>query len=197
MGNFLNQLPAIFGVIVGSLGTLLVTSFTERARWSRDQAVRWDARRLDAYVTYAATVKEIHSIALRIAAPYRPHSQAWPIDRGQGLELLAEANAQRTKAWEALLLLGDEDTVTAARAWQDAVWVEQRLCSSNSIDVMKWQSAVEAVDQARDRFYLVARKNLSVYSGSVTQSPFIRARTQPVLSGFGDSMESSDDLSGN
>jgi hypothetical protein len=147
-------------------------------------------KRLDAYVTYAAAVKEIHSIALRIAAPYRPHSQAWPIERGQGLELLAEANAQRTKAWEALLLLGDENTVASARAWQDAVWVEQRLCSGNSTDVMEWQSAVEAADKARDRFYLAARDSLAVHSGFVTQSPFIRARTPPVLSAFGDSADS-------
>lgn len=176
---------------------MLVTSFTDKARWSRDQVVRWDTRRLDAYVAYAATVKEIHAIALRIAAPYRPHSQAWPLDRAQGLDLLAEANAQRTKAWEAMLLLGGEDTVATARAWQEAVWVEQRLCRGNSIDVLEWQSAVEAVDQARDLFHLAARKDLSVLNGSVTQSPFIRARTPRGLSDFGDFMESSDGLNSN
>ena len=129
MGNFLNQLPAILGVIVGALGTLLVTSLTDRARWGRDQAVRWDTRRLDAYVAYAATVKEIHTLALRVSAPYRRYSMSRPIDREQGLELLAEASVRRTKAWEAMLLLGDEITVTAARAWQDAVGAEEHLCS--------------------------------------------------------------------
>jgi hypothetical protein len=195
MGNFLNQLPAIIGVIVGSLGTLLVTSSTGKARWRRDQAVRWDTRRLDAYVTYAATVKEIHALALRISAPYRRYSKSRPIDREQGLELLDEANARRTKAWEAILLLGDEITVTAARAWQDAVGAEEYLGSGDSIDEMEWQSAVEAVDQARDHFYLAARENLGVHGGSVAQFPFLRARERPAPSGFGDSTESSDRLS--
>jgi hypothetical protein len=118
-----------------------------------------------------------------------------PIDREQGLELLAEASVQRTKAWEAMLLLGDEITVTAARAWQDAVGAEEHLCSGEPIDEMEWQSAVEAVDQARDRFYLAARESLGVHGGSVAQSPFLRARARPVPSGFGDSEESPDRLS--
>jgi len=196
MGDFLNQLPAILGVIVGALGTLLVTSFTDRARWRRDQAVRWDTRRLDAYVAYAATVKEIHALALRISAPHRRYSKSRPIDPEQGIELLDEANVRRTQAWEAMLLLGDETTVTAARSWQNAVFAEQDLCSGDSIDELEWQSAVEAVDQARDRFYLAARENLGVHAGSVEQSPFLRAREQAVPSEFGESTGSSDQLSG-
>lgn len=195
MGNFLNQLPAILGVIVGVLGTLLVTSWTDKARWRRDQAVRWDKRRLDAYVTFAATVKEIHALALRISAPYRRHSKSWPLAREQGLELMAEANARREQAWEAMLLLGDEITVTAARVWQDAVAVEQYLCGGDSIDEVKWQSAVEAVDHARDHFYLAARESLGVHGGSVAQSSFLRDRDAAPF-GFGDSAESSDQLNG-
>lgn len=193
MENFLNQLPAILGVTVGALGTLLVTSLTDRARWRRDHAVRWDTRRLDAYVAYATLIKEIHAVALRVSAPYRGYSKSPPIDRAQGLELFAEANARRTKAWEGMLLLGDEKTVGAARSWQDAVAAEEQLCSSNSVDEMEWQSAVEVVDQARDRFYLAARENLGVNGGSVAQSPFLRARPRPVPSGFDRPAESSTD----
>ena len=54
---------------------------------------------------------------------------------------------------------------------------------------------VEAVDQARDHFYLAARENLGVHGGSVAQFPFLRARERPAPSGFGDSTESSDRLS--
>src|SRR5690348_3525183 len=86
-------------------------------------------------------------LALRISAPYRRYSKSHPIDREQELVLLAEANVRRTKAWEAVLLLGDEATVTAARAWKDAVDAEERLCGDEFIDEMEWQSAVEAVDQ--------------------------------------------------
>jgi hypothetical protein len=137
MENFLNQLPAILGVLVGALGTLLVTSLTDKARWRRDQAVRWDTRRLDAYVAYAAAVKESHTLALRISAPYRCYSKSHAIDPEQGLVLLAEANVTRTKAWEAVLLLGNEATVTAARVWKDAVDAEERLCGDES-PAMRW-----------------------------------------------------------
>jgi hypothetical protein len=191
--NFLNQLPAIIGVIVGALGTLLVTSWIDKARWKRDQAVRWDMRRLDAYVAYAATVKEIHALALRISAANRRYSRSWLIAREQGMELLTEANDRRTQAWEAMLLLGDAVTVTAARAWQDAVNVEQRLCGGSPIDEAEWQSTVEAVDRSRDLFYLAARESLGVLGGSVAQSSFLRARDgEAVPSEFGDSAESSD-----
>src|SRR5690242_12940490 len=180
MGDFLNQLPAILGVMIGALGTLLVTSLTDRARWKRDQAIRWDTRRLDAYVTYAASVKEIHALALRVSAPHRLHSKSRPLAREQGLEMFAEANARRTKAGEAMLLLGDEETVKAARAWQDAVGAEEHLSTDDSIDERGWRSAVEAVDQARDRFYVAARENLGVHGGSVAQSSFLRARARPI-----------------
>jgi hypothetical protein len=44
-----------------------------------------------------------------------------PIDRVTGLEMLAQADADRTKLWEAVLLLGDAATVAAAREWKMAV----------------------------------------------------------------------------
>lgn len=192
MTNFLNQLPAILGVMVGALGTLLVTALTDRARWRRDQAVRWDTRQLDAYVAHAATVKEIHTLALRVSAPYRYNSKSPPIDREQALELFAEANARRTKAWEAVLLLGDEAAVAAARTWQDAVASEEYLCIDASIDEMKWRSAIETVDWARDQFYSSARESLGVHGGSVAQLPFLISRKRPVASEFGGSPESPD-----
>lgn len=195
MENFLNQLPAILGVIVGVLGTLLATNLTDKARWRRDREVRWDVRRLDAYVALAATVKEVHALALRISAPQRPHSRSWPIAREQGLGLLVEANARRTQAWEAVLLLGDESTVIAARVWQDAVAFEQHLCGGDSIDAAKWQSAVEAVDRARDHFYSAARESIGVNGGSVAQSPFLHPQGALIF-GFGDAAESSDQLNG-
>jgi hypothetical protein len=182
----LNQLLAIFGVVVGALGTLLVTSFTDRARWQRDQSTRWDSRRLDAYIAYAAVVKEYHALALRLSASARRLTKSPPIDREQGLELLTEADARRTKAWEAMLLLGDESTVVAARAWHSAVHAEADLCIIESIDEMAWKSAIETVDQARDSFYVAARESLGVHGGSVAQSLFLRSRAQAVPSRFDD-----------
>jgi hypothetical protein len=76
--------------------------------------------------------------------------------------------------------------------WQNAVHAEVDLSSDDSIDELQWQSAVEVVDQARDRFYLAARENLGVHSGSVAQSSFLRARARAALFGADDPMKSSD-----
>jgi hypothetical protein len=126
-------------------------------------------------MAYAAAIKEIHTLTFRVSAPRR-RSEWQPIDHEEGLKLIAEANARRTKAWEAVLLLGDEGTVTAARAWRDAVHAEELLCSNDAIDETEWKLAVNTVDEARDRFYVAARESLGVRGGSVAQSSFLQAR---------------------
>ncbi|MBQ1034805.1 hypothetical protein [Micromonospora sp. C81] len=127
MSTLLTQLPALLGVLVGTLGTILATSLADRARWRRSQSVRWDERRLDAYVDYAHALKESHAVALRMTADLRPGSHSHPIDREDGLARLATSDARRTIVWENLLLLGDEPTVVAAAVWRDAVWQVERL----------------------------------------------------------------------
>src|SRR6267154_150727 len=67
MATILNQLPALVGVALGILGTLLVTSVSDRARWKRDQSVRWDQRRLEAYTEYARAIKEMYTTALHMS----------------------------------------------------------------------------------------------------------------------------------
>jgi xanthine/uracil permease len=42
MASVVQQLPVLIGVAVGALASYLVTSATERARWQRQQATRWD-----------------------------------------------------------------------------------------------------------------------------------------------------------
>lgn len=68
MRLFLLQLPAVVGVLLGILVTHMMTTFQERSRWRRQQAVRWDERRIAAYTDYAHAVKRVISIAVRLAA---------------------------------------------------------------------------------------------------------------------------------
>ncbi|WP_433457637.1 hypothetical protein [Micromonospora sp. CA-248212] len=90
----MTQLPALLGVLVGTLGTILATTLTDRARWRRSQSTRWDERRLDAYVDYAHALKESYAVALRMTADLRPESHSHPIDREGGLARLAESDAK-------------------------------------------------------------------------------------------------------
>lgn len=173
MGTLLAQLPALLGVLVGTLGTILATSLADRARWRRNQSIRWDERRLDAYVEYAHAVKESHAVALRMTADQRPESRSHPIDRESGLARLAETDARRSIAWENMLLLGDEATVAAARVWRDAVWQTERLARGIADPEPDLTVALARVNEARDGFYRAARRSLAVQGGSVAQSALL------------------------
>jgi hypothetical protein len=142
---------------------------TDRFRWRREQAVRWDQRRFDAYTTFAATLKDITTVGFRLTAELRPASHSIPIDRTLGLQELAAANARKTKDWEALLLLADEPCVTAARNWRDAVRAFERLSRQGTTDETTWQEHVDRMNAARDSFYVAARRSLGVRGGSVEQ----------------------------
>ncbi|WCN78925.1 hypothetical protein [Micromonospora sp. LH3U1] len=174
MSTFLTQLPALLGVLVGTLGTILATSLADRARWRRSQNVRWDERRLDAYVEYAHAIKESHAVALRMTADHRPGSHSHPIDRDDGLARLAEADARRTIVWENLLLLGDEPTVVAAAGWRDAVWQVERLARGIVESPPDISEMLTRVNEARDGYYRAARRSLGVRGGSVEQSAALR-----------------------
>lgn len=174
VGTLLTQLPALLGVLVGTLGTILATSLADRARWRRSQSVRWDERRLDAYVDYAHAIKESHAIALRMTADHRPGSHSHPIDREDGLARLAEADARRTIVWENLLLLGDEPAVVAAAGWRDAVWQVERLARGIVDAPQDISELLTRVNEARDGYYRAARQSLGVRGGSVEQSAALR-----------------------
>ncbi|MFF0314261.1 hypothetical protein ACFYPH_06375 [Micromonospora sp. NPDC005252] len=168
------QLPALVGVLVGTLGTILATTLADRARWKRSQDVRWDERRLEAYVEYARAIKEIHAIALRMTAADRPASRSHRIDREAGIAMLAEADVRRTLVWESMLLLGDERTVAAARTWRDAVWQVEHRARGFADQPGDVASLLNRADEARDGFYRAARSSLGVRGGSVAQSAMLK-----------------------
>ena len=89
MANFFQQVPTLVGVIFGALATILATTYAERSQWKRNQAVRWDAKRLEAYAQYAETIRNLHLIATRMSAPMRPGSRSQPLDPAVGEELIS------------------------------------------------------------------------------------------------------------
>ncbi|MFI9525976.1 hypothetical protein [Micromonospora rosaria] len=176
MSVLLAQLPALIGVLVGTLGTILATSLADRSRWRRSQRVRWDERRLEVCVEFSRVVKEIHAVSLRMIAAERPASRGHRIDREEGLTRLADADVRHTLAWESLLLLGDAATVSAARTWRDAVWEIERVARGLPGPPVVVADLVRRADQGRDDFYRAARGDLGVRGGSVTQSDWLADR---------------------
>jgi len=110
MSNLLGAIPALIGVVVG----VAATGWADRVRWKRGQAVRWDERRVDVYAEYARAIKRIHMTALRMVSPHMADDRARRINHEDGLAMLAQADAHRTEAWEAVLLLADQETTHAA-----------------------------------------------------------------------------------
>lgn len=165
---FLNQLPALLGVIVGAAASYLTASRIERSRWRREMTTRWDERRLAAYADYMNAVKEIQRLASRVAAARRLDDQAEALDPGEGLPLLAEADAARATAYETLVLLGNAETIAKAQvlhrqAWRLEWYARGRLQGDPAV----WEQAFADYKDARADFYRAARRSLEVAGGPV------------------------------
>ncbi|MDG4800450.1 hypothetical protein [Micromonospora sp. WMMD980] len=169
LGNLATQLPALLGVLVGTAGTMLATGLNERTRWRRSQTVRWDERRLDAYVELTKAVKEIHAVATQMLSEHRPGARRPAFDHDEGVARLAEADVRHTLAWEAVLLLGDEATVGAAAEWRHAVRDLESAARALPHPPTDVSGMIQRADVGRDRFYRAARESLGVRGGSVEQ----------------------------
>ncbi|HEV2778724.1 MAG TPA: hypothetical protein VGX25_04920 [Actinophytocola sp.] len=169
MQSFLQQLPALVGVLVGALATFAVTSAAERARWRRAQAVRWDDRRLSAYAEYAHAVKKVISLCVRIAAHRGVHPYNDRLSPEEGMPALVAAEEERTMKWEAVLLLGTDRTVVAARAWHNSVFRLQRVAEGEPIEGT-WADALDAVSRTRREFYEVAKQDIGIAVGDAPES---------------------------
>ena len=115
--------------------------------------------------------------ALRIVRPEMAHNLTKPIDREAAVEMLTQAEAQRTEAWELMLLLSDQATAHAALQWRNAVRREAEFARSRPDDAESSNriALVRSVDQARDLFYEAARSSVNVGGGSVAVAELIRA----------------------
>ncbi|WP_433124277.1 hypothetical protein ACQPWW_18780 [Micromonospora sp. CA-240977] len=169
MESVLTQLPALLGVLLGTIGTMVATTVAERGRWRRGQTVRWDERRLDAYADFTRAVKEIHLLSLGMLSGHRPGSRTPALDREDGLARLAEADVRHTLTWETVLLLGDAATVRAASTWRRAVRDLEQAARSLPDQPEGLAAMVRQADEARDDFYQAARGGLGVRGGGVEQ----------------------------
>jgi hypothetical protein len=133
----------------------------ERRKWRREQTIRWDERRVSAYMEYAHAIKKVISISSQLAAqkghPVEHHFMA----PEYGLTNLAAAEEARTVCWEAVLLLGSSEMVLAGRRWHETVF-QLELIASGQPAALSWDLAVKAASEARGRFYEAARKDIGI-----------------------------------
>jgi hypothetical protein len=159
---FWDQLPALLGVVVGAAGSYTAASLTERSRWRRTRAERWDEKKFQIYASYSNILKAQIRIGQRIGASRGLEHTIDPLEPEEGLAQLAQAEVQRTAEWESVLLVGDAETVAAARAWHESVWKAEMYARGLKDDPAGWTGALRQMSQARDAFYACARRDLGI-----------------------------------
>lgn len=162
MPNFALQLAPLLGVVVGAVLSYVVTARVERAKWNRERAARWDSARMEAYAAYANIIKQYTQVATRIAASVGLGSSEKPLSPDEGLSKLAELEVQRGTRWEAVLLLGDADTIAAARGWHECVWKLEWFATGRLRSEVTWKEMWEEATRDRARFYECARRSLEI-----------------------------------
>lgn len=160
--SFLDQFPALIGVVIGAAGSYLATSHTENARWRREQRVRWDAERRKAYSEYAHTVNRLTTQHGRIAAARGIKNNFMPIELDGALSRLVDFASDRGAAWEAVLLMGNQAAIKAGRRWHAAVFLLEPFSRGVKQDSGEWSEYYSRAGEARDNFYEEARKDLGI-----------------------------------
>ncbi|MFJ7247042.1 hypothetical protein ACIQWA_20685 [Kitasatospora sp. NPDC098652] len=113
----ITQIVTLVGVLLGALTSFVATGWAERTKHQRAMATRWDERKLDTYVQYATSVKEIDSVAKRAR-----QAGEGTAERAEFLATMERAEIQRSALFETLVLLASPGAVEAAKAVNAALW---------------------------------------------------------------------------
>lgn len=182
-----SEVFTLVGVILGASTSFAATYLVERFSWRRNQTVRWDERRLAAYVDYSNSVKNIVTLATRLASNEILDSGVGPLERTpENFERLTHAEVRRTNASDTLRLFGDVDTMTAARemtkyAWRLA-WLARGLATSDDSD---WRRAHKEYEDARDEYIACARRHLQITGTHIARTPRLHSLEWPIAGGLG------------
>ena len=163
MDALLTQLPAMVGVLIGVVGTLVTTTVADAARWRREQRVRFDARVLDVGAEYAAAIREIMQALASVTVHVRPGDRSPPLTPEQGKVILEAATRRRMLAWETLCLVADDATVAAGGAlWAAADPLEHAVRDLETFDPDDWEPLDRVVRARQKDFYQAVRQSLAI-----------------------------------
>ncbi|MEV5976919.1 hypothetical protein [Streptomyces sp. NPDC052114] len=178
MPEFIQQLPALIGVIIGALGSYVAIMRGDRIRFRREQAARWEERRLAVYTEYARVLKQTVTLTYRLAAHLGNDPHPHPLSPTDAERQLTEAADARDPAGEALLMLGAPDVVEQARTWVVTVIEMERFLRDGTRDPRAWSDLLERQRGARHGYYAAVRRDLALppgHSGQWTMPPPDRA----------------------
>jgi hypothetical protein len=171
MNAFIQQLPALIGVVIGALGSYVAIVRGDRARFQREREARWEERRLDVYAEYARTLKRSVTLTYRVAAHLGNDPHPHPLSPADARPLLAEAAVDRDPSGEALILLGSPEVVEKARAWVGAVMEMERFMRAQTRDPDAWRELLERQRAGREGYYAAVREDLALPPGHSARWP--------------------------
>ncbi|MEU6142937.1 hypothetical protein ABZ848_21525 [Streptomyces sp. NPDC047081] len=165
MSAFIQQLPALIGVVIGALGSYFAVVRSDRARFRREQAARWEERRLAVYIDYARTLKKTITLACRVASHFGNDPHPHPLSPEEAAPQLAAATLARDPDGEALLLMGSPQVVEKARVWVTVVLEMEQFLRDGTRDPAAWQALLERHRGGRDGYYAAVREDLALPPG--------------------------------
>lgn len=155
MAVFVQQLPALIGVVIGALGSYVAVALGDRARFRREQASRWQDRRLTAYSDYARSVKTTVSALFRVAAHLGNDPHPHSLTPEDAAAQPASAYDSRDVAWRGV---GDDAAARRAKRCGRGprmfitVAAMERFLHDQLHDPDKWSSLLRASVSLARRF---------------------------------------------
>ena len=171
MSAFIQQLPALIGVVIGAFGSYLAVVRGDQVRFRREQTARWEERRLAVYSDYARSVKQTVTVTYRVASRLGNGTHPDPLTLEEAKPLLAAANTGRDPAGEALIMLGSPEVVAKSRAWVVTVMEMERFVREGTRDPEAWRALLEQQRAGRTAYYAAVREDLGLPPGHSARWP--------------------------
>ncbi|MEG3627776.1 hypothetical protein [Streptomyces poriticola] len=171
MSEVIQQLPALIGVVIGALGSYLAIVRSDRARFRRETAARWEERKLAVYADYARALKKSVTLTYRVAAHLGNDPHPHPLAPREAAPLLAEAAVARDPSGEALLMLGSPEVVERAREWVVTLLQMEAFLREERRDAAAWQALLQRQRQGREGYYAAVREDLALPPGHSAHWP--------------------------
>ncbi len=156
------QLVTIAAVVLGALTTYVTNNLVERSKRRDGLRVRWDEKKLDAYVEYVGAVRSCIYAAV-LAYEVTEDLRSMPRTEHELLMDLTEMEGRRALAFERLMMLAGEDVIEAGHAVNVATlaidWRARRLVDGT---LAEWRALHADAFTAINRFHDAARADLGV-----------------------------------
>ena len=157
------QVLTLVAVVVGAITSFIAASLNDRRRLKQDQTQHWLDQKLEAYIDYLDSVKQMNQVSRRIAASRGIGRRAFQLQSEDALQLLAEAEARRVNAGERVTLIGEAATVAAVRDLNKEVWRLEWIARGKlDPDHDAWEACNQSLVRALNRLHERIRAELHI-----------------------------------